>query len=593
MDDLNAVIHALTEAYFVKRDYEKLFSVLSNDFSLVGTGKNELAFDGNAVKAYFARELEIYSGNFRVYDQWDHITYVTEDVALAIVGMTVESDPATGYVVQMPLRFSALLRREADGWKLAHIHNSVPYGEQGEESYFNHKVARENYHHLKAEARRMAADEVSTARLIEPLTGILNLEGFAERARAVIDTHPEKQFAILKFSIDHFRYINQSYGYSTGDEVLQDIARNLKTACGPAEVCGRIEKDNFAMLLVHHTVEETDRHMEEIRESLLSPALKKRINSVSFTAGLYLVTDRQEGIKQMLDKAMLAQQSVSHRQGLNQYRYYSSELDAAQFRRTELAEMAPAALANGEFKLYIQPQVDLQTLQPTAGEALVRWVRPDGTVIMPNDFIQLFEQNDFIIPFDFYMLDLLCANMKKWMDSGIILTPISINQSRQHLLHEDYVDRFCWIVDQYGIPHDYIAFELTESAFIENNDVMLALARKLHQKGFVLDIDDFGTGYASLNLLSLVAADVLKIDRSLLTGFDSSPRSKVVLRKVIEMAQESKMTTICEGVETAQQLAYLKELGCDMGQGYFFYRPMPVEQFEAELLHKKADLVHT
>lgn len=248
-----------------------------------------------------------------------------------------------------------------------------------------------------------------------------------------------------------------------------------------------------------------------------------------------------------------------------------------------LMARARQGLETGEFRLYIQPQADTYTGRIAGGEALARWHRAGQGVIAPDRFIPAFEQSHFITEFDFYMLDQLCRYLQKWIGRGDAPVPISINQSRRHLQNSGYLDRFCAVVDSYRIPHRCIAFELTETAFVECGRQMLELAQGLHQRGFQLAMDDFGTGYSSLSCLSMVKADILKLDRSLVATCGSD-RGRVILRKVIEMAKETGMTSVCEGVETAEQWELMKELGCDMIQGFYFYRPMPAEKFEAELL---------
>ena len=227
----------------------------------------------------------------------------------------------------------------------------------------------------------------------------------------------------------------------------------------------------------------------------------------------------------------------------------------------------------------IQPQFSISCGKIVAGEALCRWKSRDGTFIPPDEFIPLFEEYGLICAFDFYMLKKLCEKMKAWMERGRIITPISINQSRLHIDKKDYIERFCKVVDHYGIPHSYIAFELTESAFVEQYEKMIRLAGELHRQGFQLAIDDFGTGFASLNLLSVVSADILKVDKSLLDSIHTK-RGRTVLEKVIELAHQMEMTVICEGIEEETQLKELRELKCDIGQGYLMGRPIPAEAFE-------------
>lgn len=177
------------------------------------------------------------------------------------------------------------------------------------------------------------------------------------------------------------------------------------------------------------------------------------------------------------------------------------------------------------------------------------------------------------------MLEKLCQKMKQWICSGRILSPISVNQSRLHLENDDYIENFCKIVDSYSIPHDYIAFELTESAFVDQNEKMTDLARELHERGFQLAIDDFGTGYASLNLLSIISADILKVDKSLIDSIHTK-RGRAVLEKVIELAHQMDMMVICEGIEHMEQLEQLRKLNCDVAQGFLMGRPVPALDFE-------------
>ena len=181
------------------------------------------------------------------------------------------------------------------------------------------------------------------------------------------------------------------------------------------------------------------------------------------------------------------------------------------------------------------------------------------------------------------MLEKLCASMRRWLDSGYHVPPVSINQSRLHLEDRKYVEEFCGVVDRWRIPHELIAFELTESAFTEYNEMIQRLAAELHTRGFRLDIDDFGTGYTALGLLMLIEPDVLKMDRSLTANFEN-PKGQLVLKKLIEIAKETHTAIICEGIETREQVEYFKNLHCDIAQGYYYYRPMPETAFEEQVL---------
>lgn len=240
------------------------------------------------------------------------------------------------------------------------------------------------------------------------------------------------------------------------------------------------------------------------------------------------------------------------------------------------------AMKNEEFKLYVQPQFSLKNNKICAGEVLVRWIKDSGEIIMPDDFIFIFEANQFIDLFDLYMLDKTCRKIEEWLKEEKTILPIAINQSRLHINKKHYIDDFCEIVDHYHIPHEYIVFELTESGFIENREEIITFTDKLHEKEFSLAIDDFGTGYAYISILSFVSAEILKLDKTLLNDFQANHKTQIILSKVIEMAHQMKMIVLCEGVENEQQLHFLKQIECDLVQGFLMGRPEPIDAFAKE-----------
>lgn len=472
----------------------------------------------------------------------------------------------------------SMILRQVDGrWQVIHAHNSLLAPDAA------------LVDQAGAAARRISA-RIERARLRDALTGIQNMDGFAQTVQRIRARQPAQPFAFIKFTINHFRLVNQMYGFDFGDEVLRSIAQCLERSCTADEACCRVEKDNFAMLWAFDDKERFEKRMHCLREQMLSPEILARLNiRITFTAGVYLPeVGADEPVKVMLDKALAALQGQSSQDRNNNISYFQPEAYERQRYQSQLLGQAPGAMARDEFRLYIQPQVDLQTLEVVAGEALTRWVTPDGTIIMPGSFIPLFEREGMILEFDYHMLGLICRHVRRWLDEGLPGTPISINQSRLHVKESGYLERFLEIVDRHQIPHTYLAFELTESAFAEERTQMTQLARQLHRHSFQLEIDDFGTGYAALSLVTQLEADVLKMDKSLLWGLEDDPdgRCRKVLQKVIEMAHETGMTVVCEGVETAGQAQTLRELGCDIAQGFYFYRPMPADIFEQTILRR-------
>lgn len=564
-EDLLQIARELVQRYFVLQDYAWVTERLCVNACWLGLASQDTFFTGRQIARHLAFETQTPPPPLALSNEQYRVVAVSSHAGA--VGGTVcarfsDTEP-------FALRFSAAFLKQEGEWYIAGFHCSVP----------------------GAAALSSDPHDWEQDRTLDPLTGILNMEGFVRRAAALLRAQPNRRYALVKINIIRFRYINQTYGYATGDEVLCSIARSLQACCRPGELCARPEKDNFALLCLYPGSKRAlDDRLQALRPALVAPEIAARLHgALTFNAGVYLPPPggKGENAKDMLDKAMLAAYSLPAAERANQYAYFRPEMWREKLREGRLMEELPEAMAGGEFKLYIQPQVSLQNLQVISGEALVRWVKPDGTTIMPDQFIPLFEDNGAILQFDFHMLDLLCRQMRRWMDAGVALTPVSINQSRRHIHDADYLERFCAAVDRYGIPHSHIAFELTESAFVEDSDQMACLAHALHEQGFLLNIDDFGTGYASLNMLGTITADILKIDRSLISDYETNPRSGIILRKVVEMAHETHMTVVCEGVETAEQCAFLQQLGCDVAQGFYFYRPMPADEFEGQVLRGK------
>lgn len=579
----------LSRLYFVERNYAALEKCLSKDITWIGTGRGEICRSFKEAQAHFRKERKVYAGNFQLSNEEYRVQFLADTVICVLVEVDVRTPSEAELVFDEHMRFSVLYRREGRVWRIIHLHNSVPDKAQESAAYLNERQGRRDYRFIKEAAAQMAATRIDEVRKMDSLTGIYNMEGFVEQAENILKSNPEQSYALLKFGINQFRYINHILGYRTGDHILREIARNLEQLCEKGEICSRIEKDNFAILMTYEDRDALDQRINSFRDKFVSQDTEETLNiSIHFSGGVCLIDPgNKESVKRILDKAMLAQHYKSTRRRLeDNYIYYEPEIERSQLREQELVETARFAMKRDEFKMYFQPQVCLDTGTVAGTEVLVRWVKPDGRVVMPDEFIPVFEHTGFIKTLDFYMLEKLCASMRRWLDQGLPVPPISINQSRLHLEDRKYVEEFCGVVDRWNIPHDLIAFELTESAFTEYNEMIQRLAAELHTRRFRLDIDDFGTGYTALGLLMLIEPDVLKMDRSLTANFQN-PKGQLVLKKLIEIAKETHTAIICEGIETQEQVEYFRKLQCDIAQGYFYYRPMPEQEFEKQILKAK------
>lgn len=237
------------------------------------------------------------------------------------------------------------------------------------------------------------------------------------------------------------------------------------------------------------------------------------------------------------------------------------------------------ALRNREMQVYYQPQYDTLTKVLKGAEALVRWVKPDGTLIMPGAFIPLLEETDAIVELDWYMTERVCEFLSRQKSAGMKQVPISINYSRRHVREEQFVEKICEIVDRYGVSHKLIVVEIMESVLEEQTGQVIDLIKRVRAAGFCVAIDDFGSGLSSLSFVKDISVDMLKIDRSLLSGNCEDERERIVLESIFMFAHRLKWTTVAEGVETAEQLSFLKTCDCKMIQGFLFAKPMPESDF--------------
>ena len=233
----------------------------------------------------------------------------------------------------------------------------------------------------------------------------------------------------------------------------------------------------------------------------------------------------------------------------------------------------------GEF-VHMQPKYDMKTNKPYGAEALVRWIHPVKGIISPGEFIPIFERNGFISKLDFYMWNSVCELLRKWLDAGLNPAPISVNISRANMYNPNIAKLLRDLVNSHGIPVELLNLELTESAYMDNPDIMKEIVYRLRETGFTVMMDDFGSGYSSLNTLKDIPVDVLKIDMKFLKGDDRTGRSERILSSMIRMAGWLNLPVIVEGVETKQQAEFLRSIGCGFVQGFYFARPMPVSEYE-------------
>lgn len=257
------------------------------------------------------------------------------------------------------------------------------------------------------------------------------------------------------------------------------------------------------------------------------------------------------------------------------------DLDGQRYSEEQLDDLLQHTLDCHEFHVYLQPKYELSSMKIVAAEALIRWMSAIGGFLCPDDFIPYLERTGFIVRSDFFVLEEVCKKIRGWLDGGVQPTLLSVNQSGAHMLDEYYIERIHEVIQKYRIPARLIELEITESMFLSDSGKLIEIMRQLRALGFVLSIDDFGAGYSSLNLLNRIPADILKLDKVFLNDVEKRKRSRIVISQVVEMAHKLGMKVVCEGVEKESQAKFLRDIACDMAQGFLFAEPMPMDAFDA------------
>ncbi len=413
------------------------------------------------------------------------------------------------------------------------------------------------------------------------LTGLLSKEFFYRYAQQVLDENPDDTFYIVYSDIDDFKMINAQYGTEFGDTVLKQLANIFKTHAEKNGLCGRLGSDNFVMLLQRLP----SYTQEQVGHFLIDAFKDSPIKGIQFKCGIYTVKERELSIADMCDRAKLALLSIKYRYGVY-YAIYDDSLHKKAMRDHQLADRMEEALEKKEFLVYLQPKHYTDTRAVSGAEALVRWQLPTLGLLSPAEFIPLFERNGFIAKLDSYMISTVCEIILDWIRKGIHPVPVSVNVSRADFIDDHLSANIEAIVDSFSLPHDLIHLEITESAYTDHPSQIIAAVTALRKMGFLIEMDDFGSGYSSLNMLSELPINILKLDiRFIQNGSERTKGSKQnILSFVLSLSKWLQFPTVAEGVETEEEYQLLKSMGCTMVQGYYFAKPIPAKDFDAYLL---------
>ena len=401
-------------------------------------------------------------------------------------------------------------------------------------------------------------------------TGVYTRQAFFHHAAVLLGNSPAGTYQALVVDIHNFKQVNSIYGEKTGDETIRYLSRQLKRMA-PEGLVGHFDGDSFVVLepVASHTV-------EALETAIRSIAKGAPVRNLMLKCGVYCCEDGDMPVSLICNRAFLALNSIKGDMNHAVARF-DDPINQRICRERDMESSFEDALLNQEFVLWYQPKFDVRTERIVGAEALVRWRKADGSVVSPGEFIPLFERDGLIVRLDEYVFRKVCQVQRELLKKYGSVFPISVNLSRNSLHYPGMIERYAGIVKEAQISAQVVPIELTESAGMQTQQIK-DLAQKMVSLGFPLHMDDFGAGYSSLGNLNALPFHVLKLDKSLV-DYIGNYRGNQVLRHIISLAHGLSMEVLAEGVENAEQVRFLREVGCDVIQGYYFSRPLPEEAF--------------
>lgn len=421
----------------------------------------------------------------------------------------------------------------------------------------------------------------------DALTGLPVYNKFVDKLEAYMAANGKTGLYFVSSDFSNFQYVNEMYGYEVGDRILHDFAVELKEKCQEGVLFCRVTSDHFVGVLKEDSVEDARQAYLTFTNSFV-----KRINSrydqcnLVIATGLYEITENDWSVSSMMDNANEARKQCKTQKVDSAVEIYTDKIRRDLENTRTIVSGMVSAYNNKEFHAYLQPKVSLHTGKVVGAEALVRWIKADGTMVMPGKFIDIFERNGFITKVDFAILDQVMEYLRDALAQGEEVVPISVNFSRRHNEYADFVPNILKRLKDYKVPGNLLEVEVTESVFMSDLNKLTNNLETLRDRGVEISVDDFGSGYSSLNLLSKVAVDTVKLDKQFLDDTMNSEREETaltIIKYLTKMLRHLGFKVLAEGVETREQLEMLRMADCDIVQGYFYAKPMPIGEFRTFL----------
>lgn len=430
--------------------------------------------------------------------------------------------------------------------------------------------------------RKQAEERIHYLVNFDPLTGLpnrLQMDNHLQYALSLAKRN-DGFFAVLFLDLDHFKNINDTLGHSIGDKLLIELSKRLTVSLRDQDTVSRMGGDEFIILLpssdAHGTIQVAKKLLDSIAQSFF---IEKYQLSITASIGIALYPNDGVDIEMLSKNADTAMYRAKD-EGRNSYCFFTPEMQANAQRILQLSNALHHALERNELHLVYQPQLCASGKRVVGAESLLRWQHPEFGTVSPGEFIPIAEENGMILSIGEWVLRTAIFQAKSWIDNGYLPMIIAVNISALQFRHPNLPDLITSILEEVGLPPQYLEIELTEGIAMHNPQIAINTMNDLHERGIRMSIDDFGTGYSSLSYLKKFKVYKLKIDQSFVHDISTDPEDKAIVSAIINMARSLELQTIAEGVETLEQLEYLREQGCDEIQGYYYSKPLLPQEFE-------------
>ncbi len=553
---LNSVITEGWSAFIVNKSLGEVFSITGEDASPIFVSEEDVAEMGqdNAQKLQYDIENGL-SGSF---------FYGENDADNLMVYSSIESTEWTLIVDVETVAINAGLDTAVDHLKLTT--QIIYWGLICLILYIGLTQARS----LKL---------LSKSAYFDPLTKMPNMAKLKIDMKEVLTHNRDSLYTVIVYDIENFKAINEMFGHDVGDKLLKAMKTFAESYNEPSLIAARIGGDKFAMFSGRHFLGDIDVLINKVSDHFDAEVPEMIDYAGTFKIGRYNIEKGECDVDDIVEKVSLAHARAKEIKGEFLCDYDDLFRKKLQ-KEAEISNKMKLALENHEFKVYLQPKFSVYDHKLVGAEALVRWQEASGAMIYPNDFVPLFERNGFITELDQYVLKIVCSTIQRWQGEGRGCLCISVNSSRLNLENPFFVQDIATIADQYHVPHEYIEIELTESITIQGDDEIEKLFADLRDNGFKTSIDDFGSGYSSLGMLKNLNVDTLKIDRSFFVGNKIARRDDMLIDSIVKLSHNLGMYVVAEGIESQEQIEFLKTMNCDAVQGYVHAKPMPISEFE-------------